>query len=342
MLLAKGAKSTANQTVAVAVAYSVNVTDFGADSTGVSDSTQAFNDAIAAATGSGSHGGVVLVPPGHYRLSSTIDLPSYTSLLGPGTPHSAILDFSNQSAGSGLRVTGFGHVQVSGVAIMGTAGHGIEINEPAPAPYKNFCHFSDLYIFEPGGSGFFVANTYMSTFERCWVKSATDFGFRLSGFHTSIKLDTCWADSCGNTGFNLNGMVYSTLNNCGADANQGYGYFLSNCQGVALSGCGAEGNYYSSVSMAATDGWAATKTSAEGEIRGITINSFYSLEGNTSEQTAFGSYLTLYTEDSRLIEGSSSNHHSRGSEGQAEVVKRGFDTANRVNFPVTRGATTIA
>ncbi|MGN6223218.1 glycosyl hydrolase family 28-related protein [Pseudoxanthomonas sp.] len=333
---------SAGGTPAQGVAYGHNVTDYGADPTGVGDSTLAFQNAIAAATGNGGHGGLVLVPPGHYRLNSTIDLPSYLSLLGPGTPHSAILDFSGQTSGSALRVTGFGHVRVAGLAIMGAAAHGIEVTSDNPQSYKNFCQFSDLYVFESGVDGFHLSNTYMTTLERCWVKNAARFGFRCSGFHTSLKLDTCWADSCGNTGFNLNATVYSTLNNCGADSNQSYGYFLSNCQSISMTGCGAEGNFYSSVGLAATDGWAAEKKAAEGDIRGITISSFFSLEGNKSGEAAFGSYLTLYTEDSRLIEGSSLNHHARGSEGLAVVIKRGFETASRINFPVFQGENKVA
>lgn len=364
------ATETTTQTTAVYQAYSFNVTDFGADLTGVSDSTQAFHAAVAAAAAAaaGKGGGRVLVPGGLYKLSQTITLPTYVSLCGPGTPHSATLDFSTQQSGPGIRVTGFGHVGIEGLCIANTAGNGVEIHEADPkAPYKNFCHLRDVWVLREatdstrGGSGFVVSNTYMTTFERCWVKGVRDFGFHLTGFHTSLKLDTCWAQLCGNTGFNLNATVYSTLNNCGADENGGYGYFLANCQGVTLSGCGAEDNYYSSIGMAATDAWAAGKKEAEGELRGITITSFFSLRGNRGRlvrmeeapdgtktgiyepNPGFGSYMTLYTENSRKIEGSSLNHFVyTDPRGVAEVSKSGFDHAQQINFPVQQGSRVVA
>ncbi len=51
----------------------VRVTDFGADPTGQADSTAAFRAAIAAVR-SCSRGATVIVPPGSYRISGTIEL----------------------------------------------------------------------------------------------------------------------------------------------------------------------------------------------------------------------------------------------------------------------------
>ena len=48
-------------------AGAVSVTDKGADPGGQGDSTQAFRDAISAA-----QGGVVWIPPGDYRLTSSL------------------------------------------------------------------------------------------------------------------------------------------------------------------------------------------------------------------------------------------------------------------------------
>ena len=54
---------------------SVNVLQFGADPTGVADSTAAFNNAIAAIP----NGGSILVPPGAYKVSSTISIGNGTT-----------------------------------------------------------------------------------------------------------------------------------------------------------------------------------------------------------------------------------------------------------------------
>jgi len=330
----------ATQATSTSQPYSFNVTDYGADTSGAIDSTQAFLAAIAAAAALGTGGGHVLVPTGRYKLSQTIVLPNYVSLCGPGTPHSATLDFSTQQSGPGIRITGYGHAAVEGLCIYNTAGNGVEI--AAAEPFKNFCHLRDVYVLQARASGFVASDTYMTTFERCWARECHDFGFYLAGFHTSIKLDTCWADRCGNTGFNLNAMVYATLNNCGADSNGSYGYFLSNCQGIVLNGCGAEDNFHSSIGMAATDAWAANKKQADGELRGITINSFFSLQGNKGNTAGYGTYMTLYTENSRKIEGSSLNHFVM-NDGRAlpEVAKLGSNYEVNINFPVMQGAKTV-
>lgn len=325
--------------------FATNVLDHGADPTGAADSTLAFQAAIDSASGNGTKGGLVVVPTGIYKMSGTIQLPQYITLSGPGTPDSTILDFSTQTNGPAIRIGGFGHAAVVGMHIVNPAGNGIEFSNPSQSnePYKNFCSIRDVWVSgaRNGGSGFVAKNTYMTTFERCWAKGCSAYGFHLAGFHTSLKLDTCWADICGNTGFNINACVYSTFNNCGADGNGSYGYFLTNCEGVSMTGCGAEGNTYSAVSMAATNGWAENKLATEGQLRGISIASFFSLDNNMSGNSAFGAYLTLYTEDQRMIEGSSINHVARGSGSGTAVVKRGFSISQYINFPVIQGATTV-
>lgn len=326
--------------------YSVSVIDFGADPLGSSDSTQAFRDALGAASANGTRGGLVVIPSGVYKLSGTLQVPQYVTLTGPGTPDSTLLDFSTQTSGPAIRLSGYGHISIAGMHIVNPAGNGIEFFDPnlSTEPFKNFCSIQDVWVSgaRNGGSGFVSRNTYMTTFERCWAKSCAAYGFHLSGFHTSLKLDTCWADSCANTGFNINAAVYMTLNNCGADTNASYGYFLTNCEGVSINGCGAEGNLYSAIGMAATDGWAINKLATEGNLRGISLISFFSLNNNTSADPSFGAYLTLYTEDQRRIEGSSMNHLARELGGNAEVVKRGFQASQHINFPVTQGATIVA
>lgn len=326
--------------------YAVSVADHRADPTGAADSTDAFRNAIAAASNNGTRGGLVVVPAGVYRISGTLVLPQYVSLSGPGTPDSTQLDFSTQTSGPAIRISGFGHAAVTGLHIINPAGNGIEFFDPAlpDAPFKNFCHIADVWVSgaRNGGSGFVARNTYMTTFERCWATSCAAFGFHLAGFHTALKFDTCWANNCANTGFNINAVVYCTFNNCGADTNESYGYFFSNCEGVAITGCGAEGNFHSAIGLVATNAWAANKFATEGQLRGISISSFFSLDNNKSGNSAFGAYLTLYTEDGRKIEGSSVNHLARALEGRIEVVKRGASPSTHINFPVMQGANTVA
>lgn len=71
-------------------AHWVNVLDYGADPTGVNDSTAAFTSAFAALPDVGgtitipTGGGVVYAPTGNYKISSTISLHEIQSLWGDG------------------------------------------------------------------------------------------------------------------------------------------------------------------------------------------------------------------------------------------------------------------
>ncbi|MFG2452532.1 discoidin domain-containing protein [Streptomyces sp. NPDC048512] len=79
-------------------AGSVSVTDKGADPSGQGDSTQAFRDAISAA-----QGGVVWIPPGDYRVTSSLSGVQNVTLQGAGGWYSVVhaSRFIDQGGSSG-------------------------------------------------------------------------------------------------------------------------------------------------------------------------------------------------------------------------------------------------
>ncbi|MGW2620489.1 discoidin domain-containing protein [Streptomyces sp. NPDC001500] len=86
-------------------AGSVSVVDKGADPGGQGDSTQAFRDAIAAAQGA-----VVWIPPGDYRLTSSLSGVQNVTLQGAGGWHSVVHTsrFIDQPTSSGgVRIKDF-------------------------------------------------------------------------------------------------------------------------------------------------------------------------------------------------------------------------------------------
>ncbi|MBQ0825747.1 discoidin domain-containing protein [Streptomyces tagetis] len=76
----------------------VSVTDKGADPSGQGDSTQAFREAIAAA-----RGGTVWIPPGEFRITSSLSGVENVTVRGAGAWHSVVRGsrFIDQSASSG-------------------------------------------------------------------------------------------------------------------------------------------------------------------------------------------------------------------------------------------------
>ncbi|MEV5102013.1 discoidin domain-containing protein [Streptomyces massasporeus] len=99
-------------------AGAVSVTDKGADPSGQGDSTQAFREAIAAA-----RGGVVWIPPGEYRLTSSLGGVQDVTLQGAGHWHSVVRTsrFIDQSSSSG-------NVHIKDFAVIGEVTERVDSN----------------------------------------------------------------------------------------------------------------------------------------------------------------------------------------------------------------------
>ncbi|MFJ2345880.1 discoidin domain-containing protein [Streptomyces antimycoticus] len=107
-------------------AGSVSVTSKGADPSGQGDSTQAFRDAIAAA-----QGGVVWIPPGDYKLTSSLSGVQNVTLQGAGSWHSVVHTsrFIDQTSTSG-------NVHIKDFAVIG------EVTERVDSHPDNFVNGS--------------------------------------------------------------------------------------------------------------------------------------------------------------------------------------------------------
>ena len=99
-------------------AGSVSVVSKGADPSGAGDSTQAFRDAISAA-----QGGVVWIPPGDYRLTSSLSGVQNVTLQGAGQWYSVVHTsrFIDQSGSSG-------GVHIKDFAVIGEVTERVDSN----------------------------------------------------------------------------------------------------------------------------------------------------------------------------------------------------------------------
>ncbi|CUW32488.1 discoidin domain-containing protein [Streptomyces reticuli] len=107
-------------------AGSVSVVSKGADPSGAGDSTQAFRDAIAAA-----QGGTVWIPPGDYRITSSLSGVQNVTLQGVGSWHSVVHTsrFIDQSGSAG-------NVRIKDFAVIG------EVTERVDSSPDNFVNGS--------------------------------------------------------------------------------------------------------------------------------------------------------------------------------------------------------
>ncbi|TQK80306.1 pectate lyase-like protein [Streptomyces puniciscabiei] len=99
-------------------AGSVSVVSKGADPSGNGDSTQAFRDAIAAA-----QGGTVWIPPGDYRITSSLNGVQNVTLQGAGSWYSVVHTsrFIDQSSSSG-------NVHLKDFAVIGEVTERVDSN----------------------------------------------------------------------------------------------------------------------------------------------------------------------------------------------------------------------
>ncbi|MFK0119068.1 discoidin domain-containing protein [Streptomyces sp. NPDC090994] len=107
-------------------AGAVSVTDRGADPAGQGDSTQAFRDAIAAA-----QGGTVWIPPGEYRITSSLNGVQNVTIQGAGAWHSVVRGsrFIDQQSSAG-------RVHLKDFAVIG------EVTERVDSAPDNFVNGS--------------------------------------------------------------------------------------------------------------------------------------------------------------------------------------------------------
>lgn len=107
-------------------AGSVSVVSKGADPSGNGDSTQAFRDAIAAA-----QGGTVWIPPGDYKITSSLNGVQNVTLQGAGSWYSVVHTsrFIDQSSSSG-------NVRIKDFAVIG------EVTERVDSSPDNFVNGS--------------------------------------------------------------------------------------------------------------------------------------------------------------------------------------------------------
>lgn len=167
-----------------------NVLDYGADNTGVSDSTSAIQAAIDAA-----HGSTVYLPSGIYKTTSSINLHPSVTFMGEGRsfPVSAY-DPTQQYTGTVINKMHNDH----GIVVVGDS------------PYSESAGIYNISVISQKA-------TY-----------ATGDGFQIDSVGSYIIQD-CTAWSCGGNGFSLGVRIASDItgqifvknlyvNNCGGDA----------------------------------------------------------------------------------------------------------------------------
>jgi hypothetical protein len=307
--------STTARSLANRFADVVNVLDFGADPTGVVDSSPAFLAAITLLKGPlGLYdGGTLYVPRGVYKVNQELyiasnPLPSgasYSSginiwIKGDG-PYSTVLDFASAPLGSnGIKFSNGGNCGVSDIAILNAPASGISLGDISGSTFqftiKNVqCKFC-------GSHGIDAPKTYLGTIEDCWLEGNQAHGLNLDGFHTSMNISRVSAPGNKGNGYTLNGVIYSSFTACAADSNDFAGYQVSNCHGVTFDGCGCESNKRDGWFLQTSNALAAGIPAESQNIKGVVFNGCVALFNSVSSASTYGNFIRATTQDSRPIE----------------------------------------
>lgn len=208
----------------------VSVLDFGADPTGLTDSSDAFQKACDV-------GKVILVPRGIYLLNKSIVLKRSVTVIGEGN------DGQINRAMSFLNVNGnfpcFTNWQTAGqpnsmfqahfkrmfiqyvptVRPTVTEGNSkkVAFRFLSTTPEANgleFSSFEDIVVLGAWAAYWDSTGTYMTTLTRVEARNCRSGFLKSTG--TTITLDNCYAQSCL-TGYQFGAMSTVKLTNCAAD-----------------------------------------------------------------------------------------------------------------------------
>ena len=231
-----------------------NVLDYGADPTGVTDSTTKIQAAINAETN-------IYFPAGTYLITAALEIPSNRVLHGATRQSSVIkrLDGVQQTidgvaVGVPILYISGTWVDVENLRLTGivTDTTAIRFSALGANSHVNFTHLEINFCYHSfvESQGFFM--TSFNNINCAQVENA--FTFNSNFGKTSLTLNNCYASSCGQA-YDFVNTVYSVMNACGTDyANHptegGYGdpatikgvYNFLICD-MVINGCGAEGAY---------------------------------------------------------------------------------------------------
>lgn len=231
----------------------VDVTEYGADNTGSSDSSQAVQEAIDACP----YHATIYFPTGTYLFETPVSINKPLTIEGNYTgydveeiPTDTWREGQIKSTGaSAFYVDAVGvHMRNIGIVVEGT-GNGITIRDTSlkvQVPRK--LSFDHMWVSKIGtsGCGFCTENCdlIVSDFTQCQVYGfANGFSIGMLGGKnsTSIKFDSCWAMNSNGVGFSLLNSTYCTFINCAADSLTGViGYDIESSKGITVIGCGVE------------------------------------------------------------------------------------------------------
>lgn len=226
------------------VANGISVLDsrFGADPTGVNDSTAAIQSAINFAL-SLPNGGTVLIPSGTYKIASTINAPKQAGkrLDILGLSARLVKDTSSTSAMMYLGSTD-ANVSSPGMSISGVTFVGEFPANPASAPLLTMEWANSIVIkdcsFRAGRDGVRITNCYAASFVRTSFVSQSRYGLYSTTDCMNLLVDDCVFNSIGTGDLVFTVRAHSVaIRDSDFEGGSSAVTFIAGCNSVVFDGC---------------------------------------------------------------------------------------------------------
>lgn len=257
----------------------LNIRDFGAVGDGITDDTQAIQDAIDSlplnSTDYGvlspkgfANGGTILIPRGRYKITQSLILKRGIRIIGNGRESSQIISFCTSSV---LKYNDEGRYTQDEIvvkdlsiwqdaSVIPTGGAGIE-TFIGPASVQSIgVIFENLYI-EGTFRGILLGAGVACSVKNVYVNKAVNNGIEqkftsgtTSVSTTSTTYESCYVALSGNNGFHIERGAYCSFVSCASDSNNQYGYYFDSGHAHSMLACGAEENQVGGIYLKNTEG----------------------------------------------------------------------------------------
>jgi hypothetical protein len=232
----------------------INVkTDFGAHGDGVTDDTNAIQQALAAVP----VGGVVYFPNGVYEVSSPLAVTvAGTKLLGDKASTGYSAGGANQTVINTASVF-TGSAVIEAASIPDFAMRDLTVHAPTTTGTtigvqitgSGSCMLENVLVARTAGDGIFLSGANPVVLRQVGVYHAgaggVGHGFNIQGISDSWYTD-CLAAGCATSGWNIQGGDNSTWIGCRAEDGQNYGFWFHDTAnlfgGTSFVGCSTDLN----------------------------------------------------------------------------------------------------
>jgi hypothetical protein len=181
---------------------SLSITAYGATGNGTTDDTDAFTSCMAAAA---SQGKSVWIPPGNYKLTRTISIPSNMTIRGAGMWHSKLVGDHSLYTNSSRRVSLQGNgnnIHLSDFAIFGklTYRNDSEPNDGIGGSFGTGSSISRIWV-EHTKTGAWIVNSQGLVVEDCRFRNTIADGINVCVGMQGTVVTNCTARGTGDDGF---------------------------------------------------------------------------------------------------------------------------------------------